>query len=269
MDERTRLARSRLPRALREGSGRILYWSLAANLLLLLCLVFVGSRLHPVDRISRWLHAESKTYEDDPAQFITASFFAVYQPPQQVKVVLFGDSNIWNINWNELLSRSDIAGRGTRGDTVASMLARFDQILSLNPRFVFIHIGINDIILGHSLQTCLTEYKEFVRRLEDSGIRPVMSAALPVTTIYKDYREINRKVFAWNDMLKAFAEQKGFRFLDVDPELLEGRALRSELAHDGLHLMGPGYAIWRKGIERTLSLADRSARADPTDALYR
>lgn len=266
MSERSRLGGNRPPR---ERSEVVLYVSMVANFVLVLCLAVIVSRLHPIDRITNWLYPENKSYENDPASFITSSFFAVYEPPEEVKVVLFGDSNIWNINWNELLSRSDIAGRGTRGDTVAGMLARFDQIERLKPRVVFVHIGINDIIRGHSLETCLANYIEFVRRLEVSGITPVISAALPVATSYENGQEINRKVSAWNDMLKAYAGQNGFTFLDVDPELIDDGALRADLAHDGLHLMGPGYAIWRKGIVRALSLADQSISETQTHALRR
>lgn len=254
---------------LRESSGRILYLSLTANLLLVLFVAFVGYGVYPFAGISRWLLAERKNYEESHTSAISGSIYSVYRPPQHIQVVLLGDSIIRNVNWNELLSRSDVAGRGTQSATVSGTLARFDHILRLKPDVVLIHLGINDIVQGHSLQNCLSNYTKLIRRLEGSGIRPIISAALPVSDVLRGHREINRQVFVWNGMLKAYAEQGGFTFLDVNSEMVDNWALRSELTYDGVHLLGPGYALWREGIVGVLRDAEPDLRAAQLDAMPR
>jgi lysophospholipase L1-like esterase len=272
MDKPTRPIQSKTSRTFREWGRRLLYLPLVINLLLLpfiVLIVLVGYGLYPFEGLAKWLYSERSINEKNRTSLVSGSIYEIYQPPQPVEVVLLGDSIIYNVNWNELLSRSDVAGRGAQSATVAGTMERFNLVERLEPSVVFIHLGINDIIQGHSLKKCLSNYMELVRRFEHSRIRPIISAALPVSTRVPEHLEINRQVFAWNGMLKAYAEQEQLTFLDVNPDMLDNRSLRPELTYDGVHLLGQGYALWRRGIVRVLSHTQPGLSAAPVDAVHR
>src|SRR5262249_19281703 len=60
------------------------------------------------------------------------------------EVVVVGDSLTQRGEWWELLERP-VANRGISSDTIADVRARLDDIVALEPRVLFLCIGVNDL----------------------------------------------------------------------------------------------------------------------------
>jgi len=58
------------------------------------------------------------------------------------------------------------------------------------------------------------------------------------------------RVRALNGLYAKLAEQAGVAWLDLFPVFDDGAGrMRPDLSYDGLHLLGSGYAVWRRVLE--------------------
>lgn len=86
---------------------------------------------------------EAYHYLFNPKYVAKASLYPLYT--RQKNIVMLGSSLTGNVNWDELLDRSDVANRGIDGDISEGILARMEYVLSVDPEICFIELGINDI----------------------------------------------------------------------------------------------------------------------------
>jgi lysophospholipase L1-like esterase len=89
------------------------------------------------------------------------------------KLILIGDSltfgygvnkkDSWTYNLSEELS-IDIINKGINGDTTPSMLNRFyEDVSALNPDYIFIMGGTNDLLCGRSISSIIDNINEMVK----------------------------------------------------------------------------------------------------------
>jgi lysophospholipase L1-like esterase len=108
-------------------------------------------------------------------------------------------------------------------------------------------IGTNDLARGASASEVVGGIEAIVERLkQDSPDSEVyLQSVLPRAA---DYRE---RVEAVNARLAEVAGEMGVGWIDLYPSFLDPDtgAIRAELSNDALHLLGPGYAVWKEGIE--------------------
>lgn len=191
-------------------------------------------------------------YTDNPNYEVRRSLFKVYKPTK-IKIVMLGNSITYQAEWNELLSRNDIANRGIGNDIFEGLLNRLSDIYELNPEMCFIMCGINDIRKGIPVKKIFSNYTKIVRALEDHNIRPIIQSALYVSTQQHNWKEVNKRVDALNALLKEYADANSVSFVDVNSALSENGALKSSYTYDGLHLLGNGYDKWKLMISKELN----------------
>ena len=81
-------------------------------------------------------------YTDNFEYNVRRSLFEVYQP-KDIRIVMLGDSITDKVDWNELLSRTDVVNRGIGSDITEGFINRLSDIYVLNPETCFIMGGIN------------------------------------------------------------------------------------------------------------------------------
>ena len=184
---------------------------------------------------------------------VRRSLFEVYQP-KDIRIVMLGDSITYKVDWNELLSRTDVANRGIGNDNTKGFINRLSDIYVLNPETCFIMGGINDFIRGVSANKVFINYTKILKDLQNNGITPIIQSTLYVSETISNWSIINKKVDELNKMLREYANKEDVIFIDVNKELSTGGALDSIYTYDGVHLLGSGYVKWRDLILSTLTI---------------
>ncbi len=159
-------------------------------------------------------------------------------------VAMVGDSLTAQGEWGELLPGVRVHNRGIGFDTVRGVAGRLDQICRGRYRYVFVMIGINDVLRGTSGERFAQEYQNVLRRLREcSGAVVAQSIIMPATV------DADRKLAAdYNRRIATIAAQLGLAVLDLNPVLARDGKLRASLTSDGIHLMGDAYTVWGRRV---------------------
>jgi lysophospholipase L1-like esterase len=177
------------------------------------------------------------------------SFFDSY-PLQSADVVMLGDSITDGGRWEEIFPAISIKNRGIPGDTTTGVLARMEHIVAAKPAAVFLKIGTNDLTHGPERAASYQQYRQIITTIQ---------SASPTTDIYVqsllpravEYRE---EVEAYNDEIRALADELNVTYIDLYPSFLaEDGSLRDELTRDEVHLTGEGYKLWQSLLEPSMS----------------
>jgi lysophospholipase L1-like esterase len=185
------------------------------------------------------------------------SFFRVLG--QKADVVMIGDSLTDGAEWAEMFPEQDIVNRGIDGDTTHGVLARLDTILKLEPKRVFVMVGINDFAeLHRSVASVFAHYRTLVRRLSQAGAHVFVQSTLPCNEAkgaWKSCASVNPKIRQLNARLQTLAAENDIEngddnvtFIDLRPVLARKGGLKRELTYDGIHLNGEGYRLWKEAI---------------------
>lgn len=175
-------------------------------------------------------------------------------------VVFLGDSITAGGPWEELFPGIRVRNRGIGGDTTDGVLRRLEQVTSGGPAKVFLLIGTNDLARGASEAEIVAGIEEILDGLKQQtpDTEVYLQSVLPRGAGYRD------EIEALNARLAEVAIEMGAAWVDLYPAFLdEGTgAIRAELSNDALHLLGPGYTLWREQIESPVR-----AGAEPTIGL--
>jgi lysophospholipase L1-like esterase len=162
-------------------------------------------------------------------------------------VVFLGDSITEGGPWEELFPGVRTRNRGIGGDTTDGVLRRLEQVTRAQPAKVFLLIGTNDLYRGTSEDEIVANLEEILEKLkqESPDTEVYLESVLPRAA---DYRA---RIEALNARLAEVAGEQGTAWVDLYPSFLdpESGAIRPELSNDELHLLGPGYALWKEQIE--------------------
>ena len=162
-------------------------------------------------------------------------------------VVFLGDSITEAGPWEELFPGVRTRNRGIGGDTSDGMLRRLEQVTRAQPSKVFLLIGTNDLFRGSSEDEIVSNIEEVLERLkqESPDTEVYLQSVLPRAASYR------ASIEALNARLAEVAGERGAAWVDLYASFLdpESGAIRPELSNDELHLLGPGYALWKEQIE--------------------
>jgi lysophospholipase L1-like esterase len=169
-------------------------------------------------------------------------------------IVFLGDSITEGGPWEELFPDLRVRNRGIGGDTSDGVLERLDQIARAEPAKVFLLIGTNDLFRGDSEDEIVAHITEILDRLkqETPDSEVYLQSVLPRAP------EFRAPVEALNARLAEVALEHGSAWIDLYPAFLdpETGGIRAELSNDELHLLGPGYALWKEQIELQVRTGD-------------
>lgn len=164
---------------------------------------------------------------------------------RSAEVVMLGDSITHEGLWHEYFPEISPLNRGIGGDTTRDILNRLQAVYPLQPRKLFLLIGINDLNMGREQEQTLADYSKILdelgRNLPSTMVH--VQSVLPVSARWKLAR--NADVLALNTQIQALARQRDLTFIDLHPLFCDSRGeLRAELSNDGIHLGAKGYALW-------------------------
>jgi lysophospholipase L1-like esterase len=168
---------------------------------------------------------------------------------QTAAIVMLGDSLTEGGPWRELTGCPSIVNRGIGGDTTKDVLGRLDGVFKLQPRAVFVMIGVNDISLGVRKEVTTQNFQALLDTFESNGTRTFLSYVLPVTGTYRK-RRMNEEISALNVVISGLlAGRSNVTPIDLRPLVRDaGGYLGKEFSYDGLHLSPKGYEVWRDAI---------------------
>lgn len=160
-------------------------------------------------------------------------------------VVFLGDSITHMGHWSEIFPGVTTANRGISGDTTEGVLKRLDPIVKGKPAKVFLLIGTNDLARGKKPAVVASNVEQIVKRISTGS----PDTAIYVQSVMPRAKKFIKKVGETNTLLQQVTDRTAATYVDLHPALADSTgALRIELSNDKLHLMGPGYVVWRDAI---------------------
>lgn len=166
-------------------------------------------------------------------------------------IVFLGNSLTHGCEWSQLLGRPEAVNRGINGDTADGIADRLGAVTAGHPAKIFLLCGVNDVshdLTADSIASAVGSIISDIRRLTPST-RLYVQSLLPINNSFGRYRRLAGKeqvIRDINTLLRPKAEAAGATWIDLYPAFADSLDnLRPELTNDGLHLLAPGYAIWR------------------------
>lgn len=168
-------------------------------------------------------------------------------------IVFLGDSITEYYDTAEYFEQ-DIANRGISGDTTKGVLDRLEvSVLDINPKKVFILIGINDMGKNVPLAEILQNTRTIIERIqaECPETEIFVQSVYPVNNtdeegidkIMLGSRQ-NEPVIEYNKMLEPMCSELNVTYINTYPSLLdENGNLDMKYSIEGLHLNGEGYKL--------------------------
>ena len=169
-------------------------------------------------------------------------------------IVMLGNSLIQGGEWNTLLNNEHAVNQGIIGDTAFGILERLDAATDGKPAKIFLICGANDV--SHDLSATEIAFRimrvvnEIRKRTPQT--RVYVMSVLPINNSFGRYKRMIGKeqtIRDLNVLLEPMATAAGAIWINIHPHFTdEDGNLRENLTSDGLHLLPPGYEIWRNII---------------------
>ncbi len=227
--------------------------SLLFNLLLFAVLIFITNKERYISKLKQKVSPDtSLQYYQNRANYQDQiSKYNIYN--KQATIVMLGTSFTQDVDWNELLNRGDIINRGFGGDIFSVIASRVKYVTALHPKICFIEGGINDIDMNILLEKSKTSLLEIITALQKDSIIPILTTITFVTNNANNNIERNKKIAAFNIILKKIATENKLTIIDNNPTLAPDGYLKPEYAKfDGLHYLSNAYLIWKVAVEGVL-----------------
>lgn len=170
----------------------------------------------------------------------------------QNSIVMLGNSLTHGCEWHELLGNPNVVNRGINGDIAEGIDLRLDGILRGRPAKIFLLCGVNDVSHDLSPDSIASAVEAIVGRIkrESPTTKVYLQSLLPINNSFGRYKRIFGKeqtIRDINTLLEAYAAKNDITWINLYPAFADEKGnLRSDLTNDGLHLLGPGYIIWRE-----------------------
>jgi lysophospholipase L1-like esterase len=172
------------------------------------------------------------------------SFFIAH-PIQPGDIVFLGDSLTAGANWSEIFPGLPTKNRGINADTTQGLLGRLTCITEGKPAAIFILIGTNDLpwfVYRHD-EMILGSYLDILEKIK----RDTPETKVFVQSLLPRAQSYAKRIRQFNPRLKEYAESMGYTFIDLFPHFATPKGeLRPEFNNDHIHLLGPGYALWKE-----------------------
>lgn len=164
-------------------------------------------------------------------------------------IVFLGDSLTAGARWPEMFPGRPVRNRGIRGDTAKGILRRLGPIVRGKPGQVFLMAGTNDLGFGRSVSETLETLEQIIERIRQRS----PTTEVIVQSVLPRQADFHERITKLNDELQRVCNERTVRYCDLHAAFAnEQGELRPELTNDGLHLLGPGYALWAERIRDLL-----------------
>ena len=169
-------------------------------------------------------------------------------------IVMLGNSLTDGCEFNELMGNSHIKNRGIVGDIVQGMIDRIGPIIKGKPKKLFIMCGVNDISHGVTADSIARATERLIVMVQQGSPRTriYLQSLLPFNNDVRQWKLLvgrDHVVVEANALLEQVALRHGVTWINLYPLFADDQGrLRADLTNDGLHLMGPGYLLWRDAL---------------------
>lgn len=182
---------------------------------------------------------------------------AVMQLPVSDRQVVFMGNSItegWKNTHPDFFTQNPFLCRGIGGQTTPQMLVRFRQdVINLKPKVVVILAGTNDIAENTgptTLEMIADNIASMAELAKANGIQPILCSVLPAYDYpWRKGKEPNIKIPLLNAMLKEYAKQKKFIYVDYFSSMADDKnAMIAAYTNDGVHCTSEGYDVMENAI---------------------
>ena len=144
-------------------------------------------------------------------------------------IVFFGDSLTYNGDFASVYPNKVVCNLGLRGDTIKGLIDRLQQVIMLNPKYVFLMAGINDIT-NNDPEQFETQYEILIKHLKciENDITLVVQSILPVNSVDFHVSCNNEQIRIYNEIIANLANRYHI--------------------FDGIHLKTSEYSRWYNEI---------------------
>jgi lysophospholipase L1-like esterase len=178
------------------------------------------------------------------------------QQDKKGEIVFIGDSITDIAEWGEIWSNKRVRNRGISTDNTFGVLARLDEVLSAQPKKIFIMIGINDIARNTPDSVIIANYRKIVERIRKASPKTQLyiQSILPTNNSFTDFIRYQNKdaiIQKVNAVLQNMAREYGVPYVDLHTAFIdeEGK-LNKRFTNDGVHINGYGYAKWKEILQQ-------------------
>lgn len=166
-------------------------------------------------------------------------------------IVFFGNSLTHGCEWHELLRMPNVVNRGINGDTADGMDERIETVTTGKPAKIFFLCGANDVshnLTPDSIAKAVIAVVDKMRE-QTPETKIYLQSLLPINNSFNRYKAMAGKeetIRQVNALLEPLAAERGVTWINLYPAFCDDEGnLKKELTNDGLHLLAPGYLIWK------------------------
>ena len=175
--------------------------------------------------------------------------------------VILGDSRAVGFYYFDFLEKSRVLADG--GNTIRDVAAHMDDIRALQPDYVYLCYGLNDISIGYwdTKEEYVAELLQVVADLKEAlpGVTVVVSSILPAQDPAFEKSSKWRNIPEWSEAVGAACAENGIPFAD-NTEICQTYA--DLWQPDGIHVRPEFYPYWAAN----LILAGLDSPAEAEDA---
>lgn len=212
------------------------------SLLLVLGLLFGANSFAQQEKYTTYYYQRATLFEKLP---ITST-----------DIVFLGNSLTDGCEWAELFGNPHIKNRGISGDEVMGIYDRIDPILKGKPAKIFLLTGVNDVSHDLTADSILVMYRKLVSKIKSDSPKTKLyiQSILPVNDEFTRFPKVHNKTQVIHDInkgLKQLAKENGYTYIDLYTHFIAPgtQSLDKKYTNDGLHLLGPGYLVWKEVLK--------------------
>lgn len=161
--------------------------------------------------------------------------------------VILGDSRAVGFSFYDYLPGERVLAEG--GATIRNVEALIPELQQLNPDYIFLCYGLNDISIGYwsTAEEYTAELAELLEQLQNAI--PEAQICVSSTLIARDpafqTASVWRKIPEWNQSVEQMCAEKGYAYAD-NRQLCEDYAQLWET--DGIHVQRGFYPHWAENL---------------------
>jgi len=181
-------------------------------------------------------------------------------PVTKSDIIFLGNSITHYGEWCEIFNNKKVKNRGISGDIVQGVYDRLDPILKGKPKKIFLLIGINDVSHNVSADSIVRGIAKIAYRISEESPRTKLyiQSVFPVNDSFGKFLGTTVQgnvVIEINKGLMRLCDDKGLTYINVYSALksADSEKLNPNYTNDGLHLLGKGYMVWKKVLEKYIN----------------
>ena len=218
--------------------NRALIISIIINVLLaLMALILILNKVGLLTRTS--IVGEKYSYLSNSQYEANLSMFSIIGG--DADIIFAGDSITAYGRFSEFFPEKKVMNRGIGSDTTEGLYNRMDEILSHNPKSIFIMIGINDMARNIQEDEAIRYYGMILSEIQEKNpeCKIYVESVLPTRTI-----DLN-VIQSYNNALNALCEDMNVEYIDLYSAFItDGEPNDEMFSADKVHLNGNGYKEW-------------------------